>query len=127
MGRLVCEIDSLLSMRSDGENEGSRRIKTEFLVQMDGVNGHQDDPVIVVGATNRPHDLDEAARRRLSKKLYIQLPDAEGRRQIVMNFLKKEEGKHNMTEEDQQEIVRRTEGYSGADMQGLLKEAAMGD
>ena len=72
----IDEIDSLLSQRSDGENEASRRIKTEFLVQLDGVEKNcdgKDVRVLVVGATNRPQELDEAARRRFIKRLYIPL------------------------------------------------------
>ena len=58
------EIDSLLSKRTDDENEGSRRIKTEFLVQLDGAaSGNSDIGLLIVGATNRPQEIDEAARR----------------------------------------------------------------
>ena len=63
----IDEIDSLLTQRSEGEIESTRRIKTEFLVQLDGV-GSETDRVLVVGATNRPQELDEAARRRFVKR-----------------------------------------------------------
>lgn len=59
----IDEIDSLASSRSDAESEGSRRIKTEFLVQMNGV-GHDDTGVLVLGATNIPWQLDNAIKRR---------------------------------------------------------------
>ena len=59
-----------------GDMEGSRRVKTEFLVQMDGAGSRKEDVVIVIGATNRPQEIDEAARRRLSKRLYIPLPNS---------------------------------------------------
>ena len=73
----VDEIDSLLSARkSDGEHESSRRMKTEFLVQMDGLGGGDDGRLLLVGATNRPQELDDGARRRLAKQLYIPLPCA---------------------------------------------------
>ncbi|MPC70007.1 Fidgetin-like protein 1 [Portunus trituberculatus] len=71
----IDEIDSLLTQRSDSEHESSRRIKTEFLVQLDGATTDNEERLLVVGATNRPQELDEAARRRLVKKLYIPLPD----------------------------------------------------
>ncbi|CAG2067409.1 unnamed protein product, partial [Timema podura] len=71
----IDEIDSLLSQRSDSEHESSRRIKTEFLVQLDGAATGEEERILFIGATNRPQELDEAARRRLVKKLYIPLPD----------------------------------------------------
>ena len=52
------------SSRSDSDHESSRRIETEFLVQLDGANSQGEERVLVVGATNRPQELDEAARRR---------------------------------------------------------------
>ena len=60
----IDEIDSLLSQRSESEHEASRRIKTEFLVQLDGATTEGEERILVVGATNRPQELDEAARRR---------------------------------------------------------------
>ena len=60
------EIDSLLSARGDGEQESTRRVKTEFLVQMQGV-GKDDTGILVLGATNIPWDLDPAVRRRFQE------------------------------------------------------------
>ena len=60
--------------RSDGENEASRRVKTEFLVQMQGV-GHDDNGVLVLGATNLPWALDPAIRSRFERRIYISLPE----------------------------------------------------
>lgn len=73
----IDEIDSLLSQRSDTEHESSRRIKTEFLVQLDGATTDNEERLLLVGATNRPQELDEAARRRFVKRLYIPLPEYE--------------------------------------------------
>jgi len=120
----IDEIDSLLTARSDSDHESSRRIKTEFLVQLDGANTVGEERVLVVGATNRPQELDEAARRRLVKRLYIPLPEGEARRRIIQNLLAKE--RHRLTEKEMEEVVEKTEGYSGADMANLCKEAAMG-
>ena len=66
----IDEVDSLCGKRTEGENESSRRIKTEFLVQMQGV-GKVMDGVLVLGATNDPGGLDPAMRRRFQKKLYF--------------------------------------------------------
>ena len=118
------EIDSLLTQRSETEHESSRRIKTEFLVQLDGATTGEEDRILVIGATNRPQELDEAARRRFVKRLYVPLPEFEARRQIVANLLASEE--HDLTEMDIDNVARQTEHYSGADMTNLCKEASMG-
>jgi len=73
------EVDSLCGSRGEsGESDSARRIKTEFLTQMDGV-GKNKDNLLVLGATNTPWDLDSAIRRRFEKRIYIPLPDADGR------------------------------------------------
>uniref|UniRef100_A0A3B4BD04 Fidgetin-like protein 1 n=1 Tax=Periophthalmus magnuspinnatus TaxID=409849 RepID=A0A3B4BD04_9GOBI len=120
----IDEIDSLLSQRSDSEHESSRRIKTEFLVQLDGATTAADDRILVVGATNRPQEIDEAARRRLAKRLYIPLPEGGARRQIVTNLMSRE--RNNLRESELDSIVEATESFSGADMTQLCREAALG-
>lgn len=120
----IDEIDSLLSQRTDGEHDSSRRIKTEFLVQLDGAATAAEDRILVVGATNRPQEIDEAARRRLAKRLYIPLPEAAARRQIVLNLMVRE--KHQLTEEELENVVAASDGFSGADMTQLCREAALG-
>ncbi|KAK7063031.1 Fidgetin-like protein 1 [Halocaridina rubra] len=120
----IDEIDSLLTQRSDTEHESSRRIKTEFLVQLDGATSGSEERLLVVGATNRPQELDEAARRRLVKRLYIPLPDVKARQQLVENLMTNQ--KHSLAETDIQEICLQTDGYSGADMANLCREAALG-
>ena len=120
----VDEIDSLLSSRSEGEQEASRRLKTEFLVQMDGAATDGNDRLLLIGATNRPQELDEAMRRRLVKRLYIPLPDASARRQLMKHLLKGQS--HSLADEQFDEVVVDTDGYSGFDINALCKEAALG-
>lgn len=109
---------------SDSDNEASRRIKTEFLIQLDGAGTKADDKILVVGATNKPSELDEAARRRFIKRLYIPLPDSEAREYLVRHLLSK--NAHGMSDADIGTVVERTNGYSGADVTALCREAAMG-
>ena len=120
----IDEIDSLLTQRSDSEHESSRRIKTEFLVQLDGATTLCEDRILVVGATNRPQEIDEAARRRLSKRLYIPLPDAVARKAITARLMAQQA--HLLTDSDLEAIVSGSAGYSGADMTCLCREAALG-
>ncbi|GCB71095.1 fidgetin-like protein 1 [Scyliorhinus torazame] len=120
----IDEIDSLLSQRVDGEHDSSRRIKTEFLVQLDGAATSADDRILVVGATNRPQEIDEAARRRLVKRLYIPLPELSARRQIVVKLMSHESC--SLNPEELELIIEQSEGFSGADMTQLCREAALG-
>ncbi|GJT65167.1 ATPase family AAA domain-containing protein FIGL1 [Tanacetum coccineum] len=114
----VDEIDSLLSKRkSEGEHEANRRLKTQLLIEMEGCDS-VNDQVLLIGAKNRPQDLDEAARRRLTKRLYIPLPCAE-------NLLKKDK-LFKLSSEDLDVISKLTEGYSGSDMKNLVRDASMG-
>jgi len=91
----IDEIDSVLTERSSNEHEASRRLKTEFLIQFDGVSSSSEDKIFVMGATNRPQDIDEAARRRFVKRIYIPLPNAEARESLIRNLLKKEKKSRN--------------------------------
>lgn len=121
------EIDSMLTKRSSqGENEAARRLKTEFLVQVDGAGSKSENQatVLVVGATNRPFDLDEAALRRLTKRIYIELPDGEARIGAVMKLIK--QVKYDMSEKQLEHLIKLTHGYSFADINALVKDAAMG-
>ncbi|KAI9177636.1 hypothetical protein LWI28_017609 [Acer negundo] len=121
----VDEIDSLLSQRkSEGEHESSRRLKTQFLIEMEGFDCGSEQ-ILLIGATNRPQELDEAARRRLTKRLYIPLPSSEARSWIIRNLLEKD-GLFKLSEEDINGICKLTEGYSGSDMKNLVKDASIG-
>ena len=113
----IDEIGSLLTSRSEGKDESSRKIKSELLVQLDGANCVGEKRVLVVGATNRPQELDDAARRRLVKRLYIPLPDSKARASILARLLSRE--RHNVSGEEMRSVSEMTEGYSGADMANL--------
>lgn len=83
----IDEIDSVLSARRGDEHDASRRLKTEFLSAFDGVASGAAH-LLVLGATNRPWDLDEAVVRRLPKRIYVALPGAEGRRALLEGMLR---------------------------------------
>lgn len=83
----IDEVDSMLSKRTDGENDASRRLKTEFMVQLDGASGDKDNRVFVLAATNRPWEIDDAIIRRLAKRIYIPLPDENTRRKLFGMYM----------------------------------------
>lgn len=118
----IDEIDSLCSSRSDTESESARRIKTEFLVQMQGV-GNNTEGVLVLGATNIPWVLDAAIRRRFEKRIYIPLPDENARTQIFK--LNMNSTKCNLSENDFRQLGSMTDKYSGADIYILCRDALM--
>ncbi|XP_015058509.1 protein SUPPRESSOR OF K(+) TRANSPORT GROWTH DEFECT 1-like [Solanum pennellii] len=117
----IDEIDSLCGQRGEGsESEASRRIKTELLVQMQGV-GHDDDKkVLVLAATNTPYSLDQAIRRRFDKRIYIPLPDLKARQHMFKVHLG--DTPHNLTESDFEQLARKTEGFSGSDISVCVNE-----
>ncbi|KAH7826257.1 p97H [Monocercomonoides exilis] len=143
------EIDAIgTSRESDGGNDASRRMKAELLTQMDGMDSNLPTPssssssssgdgagddkgdapaeerktVVVIAATNFPWDLDEALKRRLEKRIYIPLPDAEARRDLMkinLKGLRIDEGL------DLDEFADRMAGYSGADITNVCRDASM--
>ncbi|EFO22555.2 fidgetin protein [Loa loa] len=119
----IDEIDSLLTSRNESEHESSRRIKTEFLIHLDGVATSSDERILILGATNRPQELDSAVKRRFAKRLYIGLPCDTARVQMIQSLLSDQ--KHDLSDDDIQSIAKLTNGYSGADMKQLCCEAAM--
>ena len=119
----IDEIDSVLSARTEGENEATRRLKTEFLIQMQGV-GKDDRGILVLGATNIPWGLDPAVRRRFQKKIYISLPDSKARK--LMLKLNLGDTYNDLTDEQFGILGDLTEGYSGSDIYNLTQDAIYG-
>ena len=118
----IDEIDSLLGQRSDGDHEASTRLKNEFFLQCDGVGHDPADRVLVLGATNRPDSLDDAALRRLSKHIYVPLPETPARQQLITNLL--QGVTHSLSRSELQDVAGATAGYSGSDIYQLVSEAA---
>ncbi|KAL5268622.1 hypothetical protein ACHWQZ_G002462 [Mnemiopsis leidyi] len=120
----IDEIDSLLTERRENEHEATRRLKTEFLVQFDGVASDQDKRILVMGATNRPQDLDDAALRRLVKRVYVPLPEPKTRYMILEKLLCKHSSP--LSDEEMVKLAKSTEGYSASDLTALAQDAAFG-
>ncbi|CAG2161459.1 unnamed protein product [Oppiella nova] len=121
----IDEIDSLLMSRNDGEHEATLRMTNEFLNQFDGMGTAPGEQLLIIGATNRPHSLDGAARRRFEVRLYIRLPDANARKQYITNFIKSNKSvKHTLKSSEIQSLADITDGYSCADMKALCREVA---
>uniref|UniRef100_A0A8C4QQL4 Vacuolar protein sorting 4 homolog B n=1 Tax=Eptatretus burgeri TaxID=7764 RepID=A0A8C4QQL4_EPTBU len=118
----IDEVDSLCGSRNENESEAARRIKTEFLVQMQGV-GVDNEGVLVLGATNIPWVLDAAIRRRFEKRIYIPLPEEPAR--ISMFKLHLGNTPHSLTDTDFRELGHSTSGYSGADIGVVVRDALM--
>lgn len=118
----IDEIDALCSTRGEGESEMARRIKTEFLVQMQGVNS-SDARVLVLGATNLPYGLDQAVRRRFDKRIYIPLPEQDARAHMFKVHLG--DTPHALRQPEFQQLARQTEGFSGSDISVVVKDVLM--
>lgn len=120
----IDEVDGLLCERTEREHDASRRLKTEFLLQFDGVQSGGDDRVLVMGATNRPQELDEAALRRFAKRIYVGLPNDETRFKLLKHLLGKQG--EPLSQRELTQLAKMTAGYSGSDLTSLAKDAALG-
>ncbi|CAI6338483.1 unnamed protein product [Periconia digitata] len=118
----IDEIDALCGPRGEGESEASRRIKTELLVQMDGV-GKDSRGVLVLGATNIPWQLDMAIRRRFQRRVHISLPDFPAR--MKMFELAVGNTPCELSQPDYKKLAELSEGYSGSDISIAVQDALM--
>eukprot|EP00268_Persea_americana_P053825 TRINITY_DN6125_c0_g1_i19.p1 TRINITY_DN6125_c0_g1~~TRINITY_DN6125_c0_g1_i19.p1 ORF type:complete len:744 (-),score=159.33 TRINITY_DN6125_c0_g1_i19:350-2515(-) len=118
----VDEVDSMLGRRENpGEHESMRKMKNEFMVNWDGLRTKDKERVLVLAATNRPFDLDEAVIRRLPRRFMVNLPDAGNRLKILKVILAKEDISPDV---DLVAIANMTDGYSGSDLKNLCVTAA---
>ncbi|KAL2356281.1 vacuolar protein sorting-associated protein 4 [Cryomyces antarcticus] len=118
----IDEIDALCGPRGEGESEASRRIKTELLVQMDGV-GRDSKGVLILGATNIPWQLDAAIRRRFQRRVHISLPDLPAR--MKMFELAVGTTPCELKPADFRTLGELSEGYSGSDISIAVQDALM--
>ncbi|KAL6703441.1 Vacuolar protein sorting-associated protein 4 [Coniothyrium glycines] len=118
----IDEIDALCGPRGEGESEASRRIKTELLVQMDGV-GKDSRGVLILGATNIPWQLDSAIRRRFQRRVHISLPDTPARSRMFE--LAVGNTPCELGSADYKKLAELSEGYSGSDISIAVQDALM--
>jgi len=120
----IDEIDSIATKRGGGsEGGGERRVKTQLLSEIQGLKSTGKKRLLVLGATNRPWDIDEAMLSRFQKKVYVPLPDLAARSAIFM--IETEGVGAAMDEDDFIELGVRSEGYSGRDISNVCQEVIM--
>ncbi|EYU42577.1 hypothetical protein ABFS82_09G021800 [Erythranthe guttata] len=118
----VDEVDSLLGARGGAfEHEATRRMRNEFMAAWDGLRSKDSQRILILGATNRPFDLDDAVIRRLPRRIYVDLPDAQNRLKILKIILARENLEPEFSFE---QLANATEGYSGSDLKNLCVAAA---
>jgi len=133
----IDEIDAVLGTRRSGEHEASGMVKAEFMTHWDGLASAQTgtrEPqrILILGATNRIGDIDEAILRRMPKRFSVGLPDAEQRRRILKLILKETKVDHtldannNKRKLDMGYLVKSSAGLSGSELREACREAAMG-
>ena len=118
----IDEVESILSKRSENENEAMKRLKTEFLIQFDGVGSSQSARVLIIGATNRPSDLDPAVIRRLPKSVYIGPFNEAERKGFIKTIVQQNDSV--ITDEEFDQISKMCNNYSNSDLKELCREAA---
>lgn len=117
----IDEVDSFLGQRKTTDHEALTNMKTEFMALWDGFTTDQNARVMVLAATNRPSELDEAILRRLPQAFEIGMPDCRERAEILKVVLKGEKVEQNI---DFDYLASLCEGYTGSDLLELCKKAA---
>ncbi|KAM8716540.1 hypothetical protein ACLKA7_003421 [Drosophila subpalustris] len=118
----VDEIDSFLRARNSNDHEATAMMKTQFMMLWDGLSTDPESAVIVMGATNRPQDLDKAILRRMPAQFHISLPSEVQRGQILKLILATEEIDSNV---DYNRLAKLTNGFSGSDLREMCRNASV--
>lgn len=129
----IDEVDSLLSSREGSSDDSAHgtltSVKTTMMSEWDGLNSGTNgkgeagsDRVVVIGSTNRPFDLDEAVLRRFPRRILVDLPDLETRKEILeVTLAENRLGPDvNLTM-----VAERLEGYTGSDLKEVCREAVV--
>jgi len=115
------EFDAIMITRDSGVHEATRRVISQLLMEIDGFSTKKDEKVLLMAATNRPWDLDNAMISRFQRKIYVPLPDTDSRRQIFEIHLKGS----SLSDITINALSHASEGYSGRDIANVCREAIM--
>ncbi|KAG0750110.1 hypothetical protein G6F16_000843 [Rhizopus arrhizus] len=116
----IDEVDSLMTKRgSDHSSKSHREIINQFMVEWDGLSSNNQG-VIVMAATNRPFDLDDAVLRRMPRRILVDLPNEQDRLEILKILLKDEQHQASL-----EELAKSTKHYSGSDLKNVCVTAAL--
>ncbi|KAG9037042.1 hypothetical protein FRB95_006895 [Tulasnella sp. JGI-2019a] len=118
----IDEIDSFLRERSSGDHEVTAMMKAEFMTLWDGLASGEATRIMVLGATNRPNDIDAAILRRMPKRFPVKLPDQKQRERILELMLGPTDLDASLSFNF---LARKTNGLSGSDLQEICRNAAM--
>lgn len=123
----IDECQKLLGKRDGKHAQEDASITDDFLQEMDGVRSRSTDRIFVLGATNYPEKIDSAALRRFGKSVYIPLPNSQARLGCLNMWIKEAKAtgqRFDVTQEELNEVVLRTESFSGSDLRRLFNRAA---
>lgn len=118
----IDEIDSLLRARNSADHEATAMMKAQFMSFWDGLITDSSCTVIIMGATNRPQDLDRAILRRMPATFHIPMPNAAQRKQILKLILENEPVSEDV---DIERVAKCTDGFSGSDLRELCRNASV--
>jgi len=118
----IDEIDSFLRLRNMHDHEATAMMKAQFMSLWDGLITDPNCQVIVMGATNRPQDVDRAILRRMPSMFHIGLPNVSQRKSILHLILTNE---MVGTDVDYNRLAKLTDGYSGSDLRELCRNSAI--
>lgn len=115
------EIDCLAGERKEGDHDVQRKVMNQMLLEMDGLGSDNDGHVLVLAATNMPWMIDAAFMRRMQRRVFIPLPNAEARAAMIKNHARGVDA--CLSPDEVQALVRATDGWSGSDVATLVMAA----
>ncbi|XP_063723222.1 outer mitochondrial transmembrane helix translocase-like isoform X2 [Symsagittifera roscoffensis] len=118
----IDEVDSFLRNRDSSDHEATAMIKAEVMALWDGITTETNTQIIIIGATNRPNDIDPAVRRRMPLKFYVPLPSQSQRSQIFKKVLK---GEAVSAHVDYDALGEKSEGLSGSEITEVCRQAVI--